>query len=115
MFLINFPFSWEENLYYPMFNPKFDTSFIVAEHEGFHAGTIALEEYLVSTLPAGAKYGFGKTAPAHEQVAYDGAKVQELINAFVETLATHVSFTFGLCFAPLSSHRTCAKLMIADS
>lgn len=73
-----------------MYNPKFDTSFIVAEHASFHDGSVAFEEYLISTLPAGAKYGFGKTAPDHEQVAYDGAKVQQLIDAFVEPLATHV-------------------------
>ncbi|KIP12147.1 hypothetical protein PHLGIDRAFT_17748 [Phlebiopsis gigantea 11061_1 CR5-6] len=86
---------WEETLYYPMFAPKFDTSFIVAEHEGFHDGTVALEEYLISTLPSGAKYGFGKTAPDHSQVAYDGAKVRALIDAFAETLATHLSQEIG--------------------
>ena len=82
--------SWEETLYYPMFAPKFDTSYIVAEHETFHAASVAFEEYLISTLPAGAKYGFGKVAPEHEQVPYDGNKVQELIDAFAEPLATHV-------------------------
>lgn len=84
------PGSWEETLYYPMFNPKFDTSQIVAEHETFHAAAVAFEEYLISTLPAGTTYGFGKTAPAHEQVPYDGAKVQSLINAFVDPLTAHV-------------------------
>lgn len=74
-----------------MFNPKFDTSFIVAEHASFHDGSVAFEQYLVSTLPEGAKYGFGKTAPAHERRAYDGAKVQSLIDAFATPLATHVS------------------------
>ena len=77
-------------MYYPMFSPKFDTSFIVAEHEGFHDGTVALEEYLISTLPSGAKYGFGKVAPDHSQAPYDGAKVRSLIDAFAEILATHV-------------------------
>ena len=81
---------WEETLYYPMYAPKFDTSFIVAEHETFHDASVAFEEYLVSTLPSGAKYGFSKTAPQHEQVAYDGKKVQELIDALAEPLATHV-------------------------
>lgn len=74
-----------------MYAPKFDTSFIVAEHESFHEGTVALEEYLISTLPANAKYGFGKSAGPHDQVAYDGGKVRSLIDAFAETLATHVS------------------------
>lgn len=81
---------WEEELYYPMYNPKFDTSFIVAEHATFHDGSVAFEDYLVSTLPAGAKYGFGKTAPAHEQAPYDGARVRELIDAFAAPLATHL-------------------------
>lgn len=82
---------WEETLYYPMFAPKFDTSFIVAEHETFHEGLVAFEEYLVSALPSGTKYGFDKTAPEHEQVSYEGQKVQELIDAFAEPLCTHVS------------------------
>lgn len=74
-----------------MYAPKFDTSFIVAEHESFHAGTVAFEAYLVSALPTGAKYGFGKTASAHKQALYDGDKVRSLIDAFAELLATHVS------------------------
>lgn len=86
---------WEETLYYPMFEPKFDTSFIVAEHETFTAGTIALEEYLISTLPSGAKYGFGKTAPTHSTVVYDGNKVRSLIDAFSEPLATHLMQEIG--------------------
>jgi hypothetical protein len=81
---------WEENLYYPLFAPKFDTSFIVAEHETFHAASVAFEEYLVSTIAPGAKYGINKVAPPHDQVPYDGKKVQELIDAFAEPLATHL-------------------------
>ena len=84
--------SWEETLYYPMFSPKFDTSQIIAEHKTFHDGAAAFEEYLVSTLPAGAKYGFDKVAPAHERVEYDGAKVRSLIDAFAAPLAAHVGF-----------------------
>ena len=79
-----------------MYAPKFDTSFIVAEHESFHAGTTALEEYLVSTLPSGAKYGFGKSASTHDKIAYDGDKVRSLVDAFAEPLATHVSTCFQL-------------------
>ncbi|KAG5651150.1 hypothetical protein H0H81_009722, partial [Sphagnurus paluster] len=33
---------WEENSYYPLFNPKFNTESIVAEHETFHAGVEGL-------------------------------------------------------------------------
>ena len=65
-------------------------STIVAEHELFHAGAVSFEEYLVSALPSGASYGFDKTAPVHEQVPYDGMRVRELIDAFVEPLAAHV-------------------------
>lgn len=84
-------FSWEEIIYYPMFNPKFDTSFIVAEHAAFQAGAEIFEEYLVSTLPSGSKYGFGQTAPEHERQAYDGASLQSLIDVFAAPLATHVN------------------------
>ncbi|KAJ3557532.1 hypothetical protein NM688_g1426 [Phlebia brevispora] len=81
---------WEDTLYYPMFEPKFDTSHIVAEHKTFHAGAVAFEEYLVSTLPAGTQYGFGKSTPAHEQATYDGTKVQTLIEMFAEPLVQHL-------------------------
>ncbi|GJE89575.1 hypothetical protein PsYK624_056790 [Phanerochaete sordida] len=87
---MNHHHDWEEELYYPMFAPTFDTSFIVAEHETFHDGAVAFEEYLVATLPAGATYGFGKTAPAHEQQPYSGLKVRELIDAFAAPLAKHL-------------------------
>lgn len=74
-----------------MFAPKFDTTFIVAEHDTFHDGIIALESYLVSTLSPGTKYGFGKAAPMQQATAYDGAKSRSLIDAFADPLAIHVS------------------------
>lgn len=77
-----------------MFEPKFDSSLIVAEHETFHAAVIAFEEYLESALPSGASYGYDKTTPEHEQVPYDGQKVQTLIAAFAKTLSAHVCFPF---------------------
>ena len=73
-----------------MFAPKFDTSFIVAEHETFHDGTVAFEEYLISILPSGATYGFSKTTAEHKQESYNGEKVRSLIDAFAEPLVKHV-------------------------
>ena len=73
-----------------MFAPKFDTSFIVKEHETFHDDGVAFEEYLVSTLQSGTKYGFGKVAPSQQPAAYDGSRIQTLIDAFADPLATHV-------------------------
>lgn len=95
---------WEEEFYFPMFSPKFDAAFgvIVEEHEAFSAGLSEMEEYLVSCLPQGAKYGFDKTAQAHEQHAYIGTKLCAIIDKFANELATHVSL-FILCIHILPS------------
>ncbi|KAJ3557533.1 hypothetical protein NM688_g1425 [Phlebia brevispora] len=51
---------WEETRYFEMFSHKYDLrSSIVTEHAAFHGGLVALQEYLVSCLPAGSPYGFG--------------------------------------------------------
>ncbi len=89
MFLL--PFRWEENLYHPLFKPKFDTDFIIAEHEAFSADLEAFENYLISCLPAGAKYGYGKRAAPHEQQEFNGAHACSLVDAFAGSLAIHVS------------------------
>lgn len=88
LFLI---FRWEEDLYYPLFEPKFSTAFIVAEHEAFNADLEAFEDYLISCLPTGAKYGYGKRAAAHEQREFNGAHMCSLVDAFAGPLAIHVS------------------------
>ncbi|KAJ3478350.1 hypothetical protein NLI96_g9818 [Meripilus lineatus] len=81
---------WEETIYYPLFNPKFDTSFIVAEHESFSSDVNNFEDYLVSCLPAGTKYGFGKMAETREQIEFDGDRTRSLIDAFAGPLVTHL-------------------------
>ncbi|KAF8239042.1 hypothetical protein L208DRAFT_1386911 [Tricholoma matsutake] len=82
--------TWEEKIYYPLFNPKFSTDFIVAEHETFHAGVESLKEYLISCLPAGAKWGYGNTVGPHKQETFEGNKLCSLIDAFVNELSTHL-------------------------
>ena len=49
------------------------------------------EKYLVSCLPEGEKWGYGQVAGPHEQQLYDGLKLRELVDAFVEPLTKHVS------------------------
>ncbi|THH13489.1 hypothetical protein EUX98_g9720 [Antrodiella citrinella] len=72
--------SWEEEHYYPMFTHKYDTSFIVAEHEGFSAALTEMEEYLISCLPSGAPHGYGKVAPIHEQQVFNASYLLSLID-----------------------------------
>jgi hypothetical protein len=91
---------WEENIYYPLYNPKFNTDAIVAEHETFHAGVENLREYLTSCLPAGAKWGYGSTVGPHEQVTFDATKLRSLIDAFVNELSTHVC-SYHMLFSEL--------------
>lgn len=83
--------SIEETVYFPMFNPKFDTSFVEEEHSTFTPGLEKLESYLISCLPSGMKYGLGSVAELHGQQAYDGAKVCTLIDEFADDLCKHVS------------------------
>lgn len=69
-----------------------DTAAIITEHETFHAGVTALEDYLTSCLPIGAGWGYGKTVGANGgSSTYDGAKLKTLIDAFVEPMTAHVS------------------------
>ncbi|KAH9834588.1 uncharacterized protein C8Q71DRAFT_859565 [Rhodofomes roseus] len=80
---------WEETIYYPLFNPKFDTSAIVAEHATFTEGMHAFETYLVSCLPPSETWGYGQVAGPHEQQPYDGERLTALVDAFVEPLTKH--------------------------
>ena len=75
-----------------MYNSKLDTSVIVAEHASFTGGLNTFEEYLVSCLPSGAKYGLGKVVGQQEQQAFDGAHACALIDAFVHEFTSHVCF-----------------------
>ena len=80
-----------------MFDPtKLDTSMIVGEHASFTSGIEALEEYLVSRLPSGAKYGLGKVSSQQEQQAFDGKHALSLIDAFVNEFVAHVSLFWFL-------------------
>ncbi|KAG6828495.1 hypothetical protein H0H92_007811 [Tricholoma furcatifolium] len=81
---------WEENVYYPLYSPKFNTDTIVAEHETFHAGVKNLKAYLVSCLPGGTTWGYSQVVGAHEQQAFDGKQLQTLVDAFVNELSSHL-------------------------
>ncbi|KAG6902449.1 hypothetical protein C0995_016310 [Termitomyces sp. Mi166 len=81
---------WEENLYYPLFAPKFNTDTIVAEHETFHAGAEKLKAYLVSCLPVGATWGYSQVAGTHEQQVFDGVHMRTLVDGFVNELTKHL-------------------------
>ncbi|TFY68463.1 hypothetical protein EVJ58_g1005 [Rhodofomes roseus] len=80
---------WEETIYYPLFNPKFDTSAIVAEHATFTEGMHAFETYLVSCLSPSETWGYAQVAGPHEQQSYDGEWLRALVDAFVEPLTKH--------------------------
>ncbi|TCD67486.1 hypothetical protein EIP91_012347 [Steccherinum ochraceum] len=80
----------EETAFFPMFGPKFDTSFVEKEHGTFTPGVEKLDAYLVSCLPTGAKYGLGSTVAPHEQQSYDGAQVRSIIDEFAEDMCTHL-------------------------
>lgn len=88
---------WEETRYFEMYSHKHDLRLsITVEHEAFHGGLVALEEYFVSCLPPGTAYGFGdKVAPPHEQAVYEGGKIQTIIDTFAEPMALHVSMTIS--------------------
>ncbi|THH33342.1 hypothetical protein EUX98_g826 [Antrodiella citrinella] len=85
----------EETVYFPMFNPKFDTSFAEAEHGTFTGNLEAFESYLVSCLPSGTKYGLGLVAKPHNQQTYDGAHVCALIDGFGDALCKHLLQEIG--------------------
>lgn len=79
----------EDTVFFPMFSPKFDTSF-VEEHAAFTPGIEKLDAYLVSCLGTGATYGLGSTAPPHDRQTYDGTHVCMLIDGFAEDMCKHV-------------------------
>lgn len=76
-----------------MLSHKYDLrSVISTEHEAFHGGLVALQEYLVSCLPTNTAYGFGdKVAPPQEQTVYAGERLRSIIDTFAEPMADHVS------------------------
>lgn len=78
-------------MYYPLFNPKFNTDNIVAEHETFHAGVESLKDYLVSCLPAGTTWGYNQKSTTEQPQTFDSAQFRGLIDAFATPLADHVS------------------------
>ncbi|KAF8076747.1 hypothetical protein FPV67DRAFT_1664998 [Lyophyllum atratum] len=86
---------WEENLYYPLFAPKFNTDAIVAEHQTFHAGTQSFKDYLLSCLPAGTTWGYSQTVGPHEQQKFDGAHLRTIIDGFATELSTHLQQEIG--------------------
>ncbi|KAG6891677.1 hypothetical protein C0992_010079 [Termitomyces sp. T32_za158] len=86
---------WEENIYYPLFSPKFNTDAIVAEHETFHAGVETLKAYLVSCLPAGTSWGYNQVANVDEQQVFDSTRMKSLVDGFVNELTQHVSLPYS--------------------
>ncbi|KAH8092217.1 hypothetical protein BXZ70DRAFT_951794 [Cristinia sonorae] len=82
--------SWEEEHYYPMFTHKYDTSFIVAEHETFTAAVHEMEEYLISCLPSGEKHGYGRIAPQHAQQEFSATHLQAVIDKAAGPLSSHL-------------------------
>ncbi|KAG6899611.1 hypothetical protein C0993_008773 [Termitomyces sp. T159_Od127] len=88
--LLNDQTFWEENIYYPLFSPKFNTDAIVAEHETFHAGVEKVKAYLVSCLPAGTSWGYDQVASAHEQQIFDSTRLMTLVDGFVDELTQHL-------------------------
>lgn len=82
---------YEEETYFAMFEPKLDTRFVQEEHDAFQDGVAAFEGYLVACLPPGHAYGLDKTAPADQTPeAFDGARLQKLIDDFAPPLSTHL-------------------------
>lgn len=90
-------YSFEETTLFPLYGPTFELNTIISEHEAFHTGLSAMEEYLVSCLPAGTPYPFDKVAPSQEAVEFDGNHLRSIIDSFAEPLITHVSFHECLC------------------
>jgi len=81
---------WEETIYYPLYNPKFNTEAIVAEHQLFHAGLNNLKDYLTSCLPSGTNWGYGQTVSSHDVQQLDASHLCSLIDKFVTELTTHL-------------------------
>lgn len=73
----------------------------------------ALEAYLVSCLPSGAKYGFSAVKPVGQaQEPFDGARARALIETFAEPLCDHVRFClFRSSTWCARSDRTCSSCM----
>jgi len=89
----------EETVYYPSLNPKFDSSEIITEHAAFTSGLHDFQEHLVSCLPAGTSWGYGKTAGPHEQQKFDAQHVLTLMDQFVPPMASHLTHEIELISA----------------
>lgn len=88
---------YEEETYFAMYEPKVDTSFVQEEHDSFEKGLSKFEDYLMSCLPPKHGYGLDKCTPeAQEAAAFDGIKLQGLIDLFAQPLSEHVSTPDGL-------------------
>jgi len=87
---------FEEELYFPMFPSKFESETILREHEAFHQGILTTEEYLVSCLPIGEKWGLGKTVALSETrknkdvVSFDGEYLRKILEGYVVSLLDHL-------------------------
>jgi len=87
---------FEEELYFPMFPSKFESETILKEHEAFHQGVLRTEEYLVSCLPIGEKWGHGKTVALSETrknkdvVSFDGEYLRQILESYVVPLLDHL-------------------------
>lgn len=87
---------FEETTYFPMFSSKFDSTIIVAEHKLFHDGVQEMMEYLISCLPIGTAWGYGKVVSAstsrgsEEPVKFDGSHLCGIIDSFASPLVKHV-------------------------
>jgi len=52
----------------------------------------SFEQYLVSCLPSGEKWGYDQVARPHDQQPYDGERLRALVDAFIEPLTTHITY-----------------------
>lgn len=64
----------------------------MAEHDGFRKQLHDMQEYLEGCLPSGTKWGFEKdtVVKAGNQHAYDGVKLEELIDKLADVFVGHV-------------------------
>jgi hypothetical protein len=80
-----------------MFPTKFNIQSIIDEHEAFHEGLIKMEEYLLSCLPIGEKWGIenavvalSDTRKTKDLVPFDGEQLRTILESFVQPLINHV-------------------------
>jgi len=66
----------EENIIFPFLQSKFDMNENIEQHEAFTGGLNAFDEYLKSV--------------SARKATYDGEKTRQLVEAFGDTLVTHL-------------------------